>query len=161
MALEHLHSVNVVYRDLKMENILLTNSGHIIITDLGMSKKFNPGERSFSIVGTPEFMVAHGAHCNPQSPEIISRRGHEMETDFWSLGILAYQIMVGIVPFNGNSVNVRQSSPLCRSPSSVTSSSVPWCCRPSSPRRPATSSTPSSQKDPTQRLGRSLAGVSL
>ena len=95
VALEHLHSVNVVYRDLKMENILLTNSGHIIITDLGMSKKFNPGERSFSIVGTPEFM----------SPEIISRRGHEMETDFWSLGILAYQLMVGIVPFNGNSVN--------------------------------------------------------
>ena len=98
MALEHLHSVNVVYRDLKMENILLTNSGHIIITDLGMSKKFNPGERSFSIVGTPEFMVTHGTHCNLQSPEIISRRGHEMETDFWSLGILAYQLMVGIVP---------------------------------------------------------------
>ncbi|KAK8820741.1 ribosomal protein S6 kinase alpha-3 [Blastocystis sp. ATCC 50177/Nand II] len=95
VALEHLHSVNVIYRDLKMENILLTNSGHIIITDLGMSKKAAPGERSYSIVGTPEFM----------SPEIISRKGHEMETDFWSLGILAYQLMVGVVPFSGDSVN--------------------------------------------------------
>lgn len=65
MALEHLHSVNVIYRDLKMENILLTNSGHIIITDLGMSKKAAPGERSYSIVGTPEFMVGGAGTLTP------------------------------------------------------------------------------------------------
>lgn len=65
MALEHLHSVNVIYRDLKMENILLTNSGHIIITDLGMSKKSTPGERSYSIVGTPEFMVSSARALTP------------------------------------------------------------------------------------------------
>ena len=57
VALESLHSLQVAYRDLKMENILMTNDGHLILTDLGMSRILHPGQRSFSYVGTPEYMV--------------------------------------------------------------------------------------------------------
>ena len=57
MALESLHALQVAYRDLKMENILMTNDGHLILTDLGMSRILHPGQRSFSYVGTPEYMV--------------------------------------------------------------------------------------------------------
>ncbi len=59
MALADLHQRNVVYRDLKMENILMTNSGHIILTDLGMSCLLPPGQRSISYVGTPQYMVVN------------------------------------------------------------------------------------------------------
>ena len=105
MALEHLHSIDVVYRDLKMENILLTNSGHIILTDLGMSRSLPANQRSFSYVGTPEYMVRLPASYK-ESPEIVGRRGHDHCTDFWSLGVLAYQMLVGVVPFNGSSMEV-------------------------------------------------------
>ena len=46
-----------------------------------------------------------------ESPEIINRRGHDKDTDYWSLGILAYQMMVGVVPFNGSTVDVESRSP--------------------------------------------------
>ena len=57
MALRDLHRRNVIYRDLKMENILMTSSGHLILTDLGMSRVLHPGQRSMSYVGTPQYMV--------------------------------------------------------------------------------------------------------
>ena len=57
MALHDLHQQNVIYRDLKMENILMTSSGHLILTDLGMSRVLLTGQRSMSYVGTPQYMV--------------------------------------------------------------------------------------------------------
>ena len=62
VALESLHALQVAYRDLKMENILMTNDGHLILTDLGMSRILHPGQRSFSYVGTPEYMVPN-SYC--------------------------------------------------------------------------------------------------
>lgn len=57
IALSSMHENGVVYRDLKLENILLTTHGHIVFTDLGMSRYLPTGERSFSFVGTPQYMV--------------------------------------------------------------------------------------------------------
>jgi len=57
VALEAIHQNNVIYRDLKLENILLTSTGHIIFTDLGMSRFLDHNERSYSFVGTPQYMV--------------------------------------------------------------------------------------------------------
>lgn len=80
LALEYLHKMDVVYRDLKPENALMTEDGYLKIADFGLAKKLNSGELTYSLVGTPEYLA----------PEIIRRQGHGLEADWWSLGVLMY-----------------------------------------------------------------------
>ena len=76
MALECLHKNNVIYRDLKPENVLLDNKGHIKLTDFGLSKiKENDNDLTFTFCGTPEYLA----------PEIIRGEGYGKEIDFWAL----------------------------------------------------------------------------
>ncbi|CAB3407811.1 unnamed protein product [Caenorhabditis bovis] len=96
LALEHLHSLGIVYRDLKPENILLDADGHIKVTDFGLSKEAIDSEKkTYSFCGTVEYMA----------PEVINRKGHSMAADFWSLGVLMFEMLTGHLPFQGSDRN--------------------------------------------------------
>ncbi|OQR85371.1 protein kinase [Achlya hypogyna] len=88
-ALKSLHSSNIVYRDLKPENVLLDAQGHVRLADFGFCKDLSDTERTYSFCGSPEYL----------SPEMIARRGHSLATDMWSFGCFCYELAVGHPPF--------------------------------------------------------------
>ena len=88
LAFEYLHKQRIVYRDLKPENLLLDDFGHIKLTDFGFAKEVK--ERTFSVCGTPEYIA----------PEIILNKGHDVAVDWWSLGILIFEMLAGYPPFS-------------------------------------------------------------
>ena len=86
-ALDHMHQHCVVYRDLKPENLVFGADGYLKICDLGFSKKINA--MTFTLCGTPDYIA----------PEIIRSKGHGKPVDYWSLGILVYEMLCGSTPY--------------------------------------------------------------
>lgn len=90
LAIEFLHQNNILYRDLKPENILVDESGHLKLTDFGLCKSgFGRFDLTSSFVGSPEYM----------SPEILLGRPYNYSVDFYTLGVLFYEMIVGLPPF--------------------------------------------------------------
>ena len=89
MALGHLHSKHIIYRDLKPENILMDEDGYICLTDFGLAKVLEGNQQAYSFCGTPDYLA----------PEILVERGHSFPVDWWALGILTYEMIVGFPPF--------------------------------------------------------------
>ncbi|KAG0364780.1 kinase-like domain-containing protein [Gamsiella multidivaricata] len=95
LALEHLHSLGIIYRDLKPENIMLNAHGDIVLTDFGLSKVplENSDGRTNTVCGTIEYMA----------PEVISERAqYDRTVDWWSLGIVIHDMLTGSPPFVAN-----------------------------------------------------------
>lgn len=90
LCIEYLHENRILYRDLKPENILLDIDGHIKLTDFGLCKLgLEANELTQSYCGSPEYMA----------PEVVTRTGHSYEVDFYTLGALLHELVLGLPPF--------------------------------------------------------------
>mmetsp|Transcript_105004 Transcript_105004/g.327494 ORF Transcript_105004/g.327494 Transcript_105004/m.327494 type:complete len:510 (-) Transcript_105004:129-1658(-) len=90
LAFEHLHERRIIYRDLKPENLMLNDKGHMKVTDMGLSK-FVIG-KTYTICGTPDYFA----------PELLASTGHTIAVDWWTLGILLFELMSGHPPFEAD-----------------------------------------------------------
>eukprot|EP00928_Gymnodinium_smaydae_P097374 TRINITY_DN8812_c0_g1_i1.p1 TRINITY_DN8812_c0_g1~~TRINITY_DN8812_c0_g1_i1.p1 ORF type:complete len:788 (+),score=166.04 TRINITY_DN8812_c0_g1_i1:127-2490(+) len=86
-AFDHMHDRKILYRDLKPENLLLTDAGHVKVTDMGLAKVVVG--KTFTTCGTPDYFA----------PEMINSKGHTVSVDWWTLGILIYEFINGSPPF--------------------------------------------------------------
>lgn len=88
-AFGYLHQRQIVYRDLKPENLMISSNGYAILVDLGFAKKVQFGHKTWTFCGTPEYIP----------PEIISNKGHHIAADYWSLGVLIFELLNQKTPF--------------------------------------------------------------
>lgn len=90
LMFEYMHSMDVIYRDLKPENLLLDRQGYLKITDFGFAKIV--AFKTYTLCGTPEYIA----------PEVLLNQGHGKGVDWWTMGILVYEMLVGQPPFVDN-----------------------------------------------------------
>lgn len=92
-AIGYLHEEGFIYRDLKPENVLLDGSGNVTLLDFGLSRRLKKDQKVIERIGTLDYM----------SPEMVLGKEHWFPVDWWSLGVLVYEMLVGVPPFSHKS----------------------------------------------------------
>ena len=111
LAFEYLHYLRIIYRNLIPENILFSSDGYIKLADFGLAKIVDHAAYTKSLCGTPEYIA----------PEIIAGKGYNREVDWWALGVLIYEMIVGVPPFT-NEDNIKTYSQIIQNNLEIPSS---------------------------------------
>jgi serine/threonine protein kinase len=94
-ALQYIHRHSIVHRDLKLGNILISETMQLKLCDFGLSTRISyQGEKKRTVCGTPNYIA----------PEILEEEGHSYESDIWSLGVILYALLFGKPPFESSTV---------------------------------------------------------
>ena len=92
--MEFLHNNNIIHRDVKPENLVLDNNGYVKLTDLGIART-TKSENHSDTSGTPGYMA----------PEVMFRQPHTIAVDYFAMGVIGYELMLGYRPYNGRTRN--------------------------------------------------------
>lgn len=99
LAIGYLHEQGIVHRDLKLENILINEDGYLKIIDFGLAKMLKDQEETMTFCGTPEYLA----------PEVVGHKGHDKAVDWWAVGVLIYEMLIGVTPFYNKNRNLMLS----------------------------------------------------
>jgi len=102
VVFEYLHSHNIVYRDLKPENLLVASNGYLKFTDFGLAKVIDSECKTYTLCGTPAYAA----------PEVYNLSGHGKGVDWWTLGVLTHELLSATTPFDGDAEEIFESMEL-------------------------------------------------
>ena len=96
----HLHSLDIIHRDIKSDNVMINKNGYLVLIDFGISFKLKPGLEASTVAGTMQYM----------SPEMLCNQKYGKSIDWWAMGVLLYQMMFGCLPYRMSKLNLNTSN---------------------------------------------------